>query len=101
VKDAPTLEMSLYTPDPPHSPVGEQAEQNEKYVGIHRTKTKMLLLISKNYFVIIESKTWTNQKIDNSSTTQKTLYLILFGAVSMKCNEIQNRQDTHAPEGSH
>lgn len=77
---------------------GQQAEENEKGNGIIQDGKKTVFFIAKSYFIPNQVSNLGQRDVVQ---LQRTLAPDLRGAVSMKCNAIQNRQDTHAPEGSH
>lgn len=97
MKDASSLKMALCTPVSTRSPMAEPAKHNTKCDRIASPNPQKLSFVSES-FLLARLPASGAQPIYNPSSIQKSLVLILFGAVSVKCDEIQNRQDTHALE---
>lgn len=95
MKDAFSLKMALCTPVSTRSPVAEPAKHNMKCDRIASPNPPKLSFVSES-FLLARLPASGDRPIYNPSSVQKSLVLILFGAVSVKCDEIQNRQDTHA-----
>lgn len=94
MKDASSLKMALCAPVSTRSPVAEPAKHNKKCDRIASPDPQKLSFVSES-FVLARLPASGDRPIYNPSSMQKSLVLILFGAGGVKCDEIQNRQNTH------